>query len=168
MHDVKKTGSKLGIHYNLESMGVNNVENLVWGLECYEQYNRIIQLTGALTGILLGPSIFDNKKSSSLRLKHLKVFLASLYIFVLGFSIMWISRASDITTIENAVDNTVDINAFTDHDLETFVHNKLGVSNEVLRDILVVFKNDKNLLENFVRVERPSEILTMKLKLLNI
>ena len=89
---MNKNSEKWGIpiRYGLNQQA----ENLLWSITNYEQNDKLVQMTGGCTGLLLGISLFGSR-SSSLKLKHIKVILASIYVMILGFAIMWVSRSNE-------------------------------------------------------------------------
>ena len=89
---MNKNSEKLGIpiRYGLNQQA----ENLLWSITNYEQNDKLVQMTGGCTGLLLGISLFGSR-SSSLKLKHIKVILASIYVMILGFAVMWVSRSNE-------------------------------------------------------------------------
>lgn len=148
----------------LKDVGFNDPNNLICYLDIYESSSHTLKMTGILTGILLGLAIFDNKRNSSLKLKQLKIFLLFLYIIVLGFSIMWISREEDFGKRIETSDIEMKESGMENKSLVTFLQNDLFVSSEDA-DILAFILQLERKFESDLK---PSDMLYIKLKTLGL
>ena len=149
--------------FKLKDFGIDDIRRFCVPLDYYENSSHTLKLTGALTGILLGLAIFDNKRNSSLKVKQVKILLGFLYIVVLGFSIMWISRAHD-----SGITADIPINKFenTDGDtssLVTFLKKEFSVSQDEANIMAVILQLERK----FGETLKPSDIIYIKLRTLD-
>ena len=158
---LKQQMQKLGLEYKLPDVG-----SLYWHIDLYEHLSHAPQLSGALTGILLGPSIFHNKRNSSLKIKHLKVLLASVYVFLLIFSIMWISRTNDFMKEDAEHARIVQKEDYVANKLESLRKDNPKLDPEIVSNVDLSSKKDVSQYQSLEDSEKYARSLHGKLQLL--
>ena len=148
--------------YTLKDFGIDDVDKLLNFIELYENSSHTLRMTGAMTGILLGLAIFDNKRNSSLKVKHLKIFLGFLYVILLGFSVMWISRLQDSGKTVGMYSEKFEKSDIDNNTLISFLQKDLLVSPEDASILAAILQLERQ----FGRDLKPSDILYIKLKTL--
>ena len=149
--------------FKLKDFGIDDISRFFYPLDFYENSSHTLKLTGALTGILLGLAIFDNKRNSSLKVKHVKILLGFLYTVVLGFSIMWISRAHDSGTTADIPSNQFENTGSDTSSLVTFLKKEFSVSQDEASLMAVILKLERT----FGETLKPSDIIYIKLRTLD-